>query len=143
MKSKKRMFFHYFFLSLICFWAFMINVLFFLIFIDAYKEWLVTYGMFFLPWLITLWFVWILLYVFKFRNPTLKDLKKLNSEVYHNDNMTEDDNSKISKNIATAIINQREVIFQREKEEIKHHKQIADIRNEAIKETLDKFSNKN
>lgn len=142
MGNKKRKFLHYFFLNLICGWAFLINVLFFLMFIPEYVKWITSYGMFFLPWLITLWFVWILLYIFKFRNPTLQDLKKLNSSVYHNENMLENDNDKISKNIAIAITNQREHERNIELEKAIHENKLLKEKEKIMRETIENLVEK-
>lgn len=142
MGNKKRKFLHYFFLNLICGWAFLINVLFFLMFIPEYVKWITSYGMFFLPWLITLWFVWILLYIFKFRNPTLQDLKKLNSSVYHNENMLENDNDKISKNIAIAITNQREHERNIESEKAIHENKLLKEKEKIMRETIENLVEK-
>lgn len=142
MGNKNKKFLHYFFLTLICCWGFLINVLFFLMFIPEYIKWITTYGMFFLPWLITLWFVWILLFVFKFRNPTLNDLKKLNSSVYHNENMLESDNDKISKNIAVAIINQRENEKKIQLEKAIHENKMLKEKEKIMKETIESLTNK-
>lgn len=142
MGNKNKKFLHYFFLTLICFWAFAINILFFLMFIPEYIVWITSYGMFFLPWLITLWFVWILLYVFKFRNPTLNDLKKLNSSVYHNENMLENDNDKISKNIAIAIGNQKAHEEQVALDKAIHENKLLKEKEKILKETIESLSPK-
>lgn len=132
----KRKIIEYIFLSFLCFWITAIEVLTVLIVEPKYLNFIVNQGVFFLPLLASLGIIFLLLYIFVFKFPTIQDIKNKANDVEKNNNIKTEYYNQISDILKKAQNEQNKIEHQEKIEILENKIEIKQLKNEAKIEEL-------
>lgn len=137
MKRKNKKFWDYFFLGFMVFWLVLIEVLCIALLEPNYLHFITTIGVFFIPLMSSLGCIIMMLYIFVFKFPTIKDLKNKLAEVYKRDNIHKEDFDIIADGLSKAEQRQKGIEHKEKIEEIQNKKEIQSVKNELVAEKVD------
>lgn len=141
MKRKNKKFWDYVFLSICVVWAVLIEVLCIALLEPHYLEFITTIGVFFIPLMSSIECILVLLYLFVFKFPTIKDLKNKLAEVYKRDNIHKEDFDIIAEGLDNAQKRQLGIEKEEKIQEIRDKKEIQQEKNKLIAEKIDIIKN--
>lgn len=141
MKRKNKKFWDYVFLTICVLWAVLIEVLCIALLEPNYLKFITTIGVFFIPLMSSLGCILVLLYIFVFKFPTIKDLKNKLAEVYKRDNIHKEDFDIIAEGLNNAQKRQMGIEKEEKIQEIRDKKEIQEEKNKLIAEKVDIIKN--
>lgn len=141
MKRKNKKFWDYVFLTICVLWAVLIEVLCIALLEPNYLKFITTIGVFFVPLMSSLGCILVLLYIFVFKFPTIKDLKNKLAEVYKRDNIHKEDFDIIAEGLNNAQKRQMGIEKEEKIQEIRDKKEIQEEKNKLIAEKVDIIKN--
>lgn len=99
-------------------WFIMVESFFFAMFDEKFNKFITTIGTFFIPLMSSIGIILFLIWLFVFKHVDLRILKKMNSDVYKNQNSTLETFNKIASEIDIGIKKQDELEHQELKEKV-------------------------
>lgn len=141
MKRKNKKFWDYIFLTIVVLWAILIEILCIALLEPNYLHFITTIGVFFIPLMSSIGCILVLLYMFVFKFPTIKDLKNKLAEVYKRDNIHKEDFDIIAQGLNNAEKRQKGIEKEEKIQEIRDKKDIQEEKNKLIAEKVDIIKN--